>query len=311
MGAGGVCLQERRRRKRSETPAETVSKGWGGPSPPPGHGARPPGRDGMCCGAGGGAGGVNQGPGSQRTGREEPSPAEPSPASRCGCPAPRAGIALFLQPATTGGTAGYPGPAAGTRSPSRRSQRASGTLGCAAGASTASLHAGEGWEPSSPRPPKPQSTRRRLSIFFARKSGENGKPPAGLQASLFPARRESPRRQQHLHGPPGPSAGLPRPPGRAAPVPVPAPATVRRYSPPGTSPSERRCVPWALPPHRRGARRRARPAGPVPVSVPVPVLALVPVPPSGWLHRGPGENVPTGRAEKWGAPVATAAMGIA
>lgn len=234
-------------------------------------------------------------------GRAEPGRAEP-------------GVALRMS-GTESGDCSSPARnhrgAAGTRSPSRRSPRASGTLGCAAGAGTAGLHAGEGWHPSSPRPPKPQSTRRRLSIFFARKSGENGKPPARSQASLSPARRESPRRQQHLRGPPGPSAGLPRPPGRAAPVPIPAPATVRRYSPPGTGPSERRCVPRALPPHRRGARRRARPAGPGPVSVPVPVPALVPVPPSRWLHRGPGENVPTGRAEKWGAPVATAAMGIA
>lgn len=110
MEVGGVCLQKRRRRrrKRSETPAETVSKGWGGPSPPPGHGERPAGRDGVCCGAGGGAGGVNHGAGSRPTGREEPSPAEPSPASRCGCPAPRRGTAPFLQPASTAGLRAAP-----------------------------------------------------------------------------------------------------------------------------------------------------------------------------------------------------------
>lgn len=79
MEPGGVCLQKRRRqrRKRSETPAETVSKGWGGPSPPPGHGELPAGRDGMWFGAGGGVDGVNHGTGNRPTGREEPSRAEP------------------------------------------------------------------------------------------------------------------------------------------------------------------------------------------------------------------------------------------
>lgn len=126
MEAGGVCLQKRRRRrrKRSETPAETVSKGWGGPSPPPGHGERPAGRDGMCCGAGGGAGGVNHGAGSRPTGREEPSPAEPSPASRCGCPAPRRRIAPFLQPASTAGLRAAP-----ARSPGLGGRRGPGTSG--------------------------------------------------------------------------------------------------------------------------------------------------------------------------------------
>lgn len=84
MEAGGVCLQKwrRRRRKRSETPAETVSKGWGGPSPPPGHGERPPGRDGMGCAAGRAEGPAVSitAPGAGR--REGKSPAEPSRARR-------------------------------------------------------------------------------------------------------------------------------------------------------------------------------------------------------------------------------------
>lgn len=149
--------------------------------------------------------------------------------------------------------------AAGPRSPSRRSRRGPGRSGCAAGAGTSGRLAGAGWDPLSPGPPNPQSSRRRSSISFAEKNGENGKPPAGRQVSPCPGRRESPLRRQHLHSPPGPGAAFPRPAGRAAPVPLPAQARVRCYSPPGTGPLERRGVPRTLPPHRRGARRRAPP----------------------------------------------------
>lgn len=310
MEAGGVCLQKRRRRrKRDETPAETVSKGWGGPSPPPGHGERPAGRDVMCCGAGGGAGGVNHGAGSRPAGREEPSSAEPSPASCYGCPAPRGGIAPFLVPASPMGLRAVLSrtrcsATAGTRSPSRHSRRGAGHVGLHCGSRYRRPPRRSGMRLPSPGPPNLQNTRRHSNISLAVKSGENGKPPAGRSASPLSARRESQLRRQHLHGPPGPGAVLPPPLRRATLVPLPAPAKVRRYSPPGTGPSERSRT---LPPHRRGARQSARPAGPVPSPVPVPV----PVPPSGWLHRDSGRNAPTGRAEPWGAPVATAAIGVA
>lgn len=144
MEAGGVCLQKwrRRRRKRSETPAETVSKGWGGPSPPPGHGERPPGRDGMGWDAlrGGRRGRRCQ---SRRRepadgkGRAQPSRAEPgvmlrmSGTERRDCSFPPARMHR--------GAEGDPraSVAAGIRSVSRHNRRGLRTSGCAADAGTA------------------------------------------------------------------------------------------------------------------------------------------------------------------------------
>lgn len=278
MEAGGVCLQKwrrQRRRKRSETPAETVSKGWGGPSPPPGHGERPPGRDGMCCGAGGGAGGVNHGAGSRPTGREEPSRAEPSPASRCGCPAPREGIALFLQLACTA----VLGATLGARwGPAVRGAATGGVWARQGALRAQALPAASlGWDPPSPGPPNFQSARQRLSISFAKKKKKAEKTERNERGGRRAPAQPSVRARSVG------STCTARPGREPRPVPVPAPARTRRYSPPATGPSERRGVPRALPSHRRGARRRGRPAGSGPARVPVPVSARapVPVPPGG------------------------------
>lgn len=308
MEAGGVCLQKwrrQRRRKRSETPAETVSKGWGGPSPPPGHGERPPGRDGMCCGAGGGAGGVNHGAGSRPTGREEPSRAEPSPASRCGCPAPREGIALFLQLACTA----VLGATLGARwGPAVRGAATGGVWARQGALRAQALPAASlGWDPPSPGPPNFQSARQRLSISFAKKkkkSGENGKKRARRQASSCPAQRESPLRRQHLHGPSGPGAA---PSSRPCPGEDEALLTAR-YRPLG---APRRSPGPSFASARGKATRPPRRVRPGPGTS----ASLGPRPgagPSGRVatpkSRG---NAPTGRAEPWGAPVATVAMGVA
>lgn len=165
MEAGGVCLQKRRRRrrKRSETPAEMVSKGWGGPSPPPGHGERPAGRDGMCCGAGGGAGGVNHGAGSRPTGREEraePSRAEPGVTLRMSG-TEKGGIAPFLQPASTAGLRAAPVRPPGRRRPRGFAARTAATGGGRARRGALRARVPPGASPVRGRhpPPQPRATK--------------------------------------------------------------------------------------------------------------------------------------------------------
>lgn len=201
MEAGGVCLQKRRRRrrKRSETPAEMVSKGWGGPSPPPGHGERPAGRDGMCCGAGGGAGGVNHGAGSRPTGREEraePSRAEPGVTLRMSG-TEKGGIAPFLQPASTAGLRAAPVRPPGRRRPRGFAARTAATGGGRARRGALRARVPPGASPVRGRHPPPPAPGHQIP-----------KAPAGVRA--FPSPKIKRRKRKAT--------------GRAAGEPLPGPA---------------------------------------------------------------------------------------
>lgn len=234
-------------------------------------------------------------------GRAEPGRAEPGVTLRMS--GNEKGIAPFLRHGAAAGLRAAPA-RPGARWPRGSARR--GALRERVPPAAPAVRAGSPGNPS-PGPPEPRIARRRWSVPFADKninkikfkSAENGKQAAGHKASPCAARRESPRCRQHL---PGSGAAVPGPrrcPGEAL-------LTARHRPlaepprPPGPSSASARGQ-AAHPP------RRARPRAPVPGPAPVPV----PVPPSGGRSEVPGDLPPTGRAEPWGAPVATAAPGLA
>lgn len=137
-----------------------------------------------------------------------------------------------------------------------------------------------------------------------KKSGENGKQRVRRQASSCPAQRETPLRRQHLLGPCGSGAA---PGSRPCPGEDEALLTAR-YRPLG---APRRSPGPSFASARGKATRPPRRVRPCPGTS----TSLGPRPGAGPFGRVAAPrsrgNAPTGRAEPWGAPVATVAMGVA